>query len=987
MEELLDGGAHGPSESVSLEALWVPSNDNPYERKWSVQPYGPKFKAPLPLGNNKELSDGRLAYCPCSIRQFLVQHPIIGRDTMRELLTYQGSHDVWAFFVCKEKHVDLNDHEYQATWAVPMERKEGKLRIKWARVAQSTWAQGEAKRKFEEAREPGDEEPDEEKLARIVDVKLRHRAKQAKAATDRAAREAHSLAYARQVELDALDAQSAFDKQQVTDAQQSASALGVDDMFGEAEDAEDILNPQRDPDACLSLYNELNGHAISWDAEHPPPLGASDEDMEAWRLLVKESIHQNVHVGEEHVASLKERADAVSNARTTLFACASCGARMVERGYECVKVRDLPPVFRYTDEQKAKLKKVPVTLLEVDVDGDPEIGVNDESVDFNMLRTRCVDLMQMKTFYKLNEDDEDTYHLHPELVETPHDGSGECVRLCRPRCAGALRKDAPPKFSLAAGVDFGRLDVLGLPEPSEIERLILSNVRTYAQVVKVVPKHDPGRSRTPDEWHRAKLQGHFISFLQEGPEAAANWVTETMRNRVQDVQRKVKVHLLGPEGSHDVLMHRLMGCKDMQMRPTVVYNYLVVRAALLEDGGFPAPKVPGINEVAEQLRVLGSGLRASARKDNDVSVEERANRPSDIAAVRDVATDGTTHREARDAAAAAQGEDHDAFELLGGEGRDGVEGADEDPQLIMSHVGLMDVGTSAEATYAGAVEAVAQVAKVDDRLKVSREGRPLSEFLGNGKRLMETFWYLFPLGQGLDSFEGGIPTGATKHLMQHYTNRFQRSKGLLLVLANQVQRHTVLRSVSGAVTHAKREEAINLINDPTFLQTLEAAAKNPRSKEGKVVMKKVLPLISLCSRPVPWGAVERGSCIGKLLAMLRRYGPASLFLTLAPDDVHNPMGIRLTVKHTTNEGFPAMPEDFLQALRDQPTKFKYLGTDGDETSFSLTEDVLQRQASENPASTSMMFQRLMRVVLTELCGTPPTDEVTPQLHKWPFLVV
>jgi hypothetical protein len=35
---------------------------------------------------------------------------------------------------------------------------------------------------------------------------------------------------------------------------------------------------------------------------------------------------------------------------------------------------------------------------------------------------------------------------------------------------------------------------------------------------------------------------------------------------------------------------------------------------------------------------------------------------------------------------------------------------------------------------------------------------------------------------------------------------------------------------------------------------------------ASMVLKQILPLISVSARPVPWGAVERGSCIGTLPA-------------------------------------------------------------------------------------------------------------------------
>ena len=54
------------------------------------------------------------------------------------------------------------------------------------------------------------------------------------------------------------------------------------------------LDPEQDPDACLALYNELNGHGIVWNAENPPPSGCSEEVFDAWVEKVKEDIENHV---------------------------------------------------------------------------------------------------------------------------------------------------------------------------------------------------------------------------------------------------------------------------------------------------------------------------------------------------------------------------------------------------------------------------------------------------------------------------------------------------------------------------------------------------------------------------------------------------------------------------------------------------------------------------------------------------------------------
>jgi len=115
--------------------------------------------------------------------------------------------------------------------------------------------------------------------------------------------------------------------------------------------------------------------------------------------------------------------------------------------------------------------------------------------------------------------------------------------------------------------------------------------------------------------------------------------------------------------------------------------------------------------------------------------------------------------------------------------------------------------------------------------------------------------------------------------------------------------------------------------------------------------------------------------------MTRRFGPAGGFFSVKPDDVHNPLGIRLTIAHTTNTKFPAMPEDFLRRLREEPERFGAdFGIEGSEPSKNL-EDLLQRQATRNPASTSMVYQKIMEVMLATLVGTPTSSTKSVPLDE------
>ena len=449
----------------------------------------------------------------------------------------------------------------------------------------------------------------------------------------------------------------------------------------------------------------------------------------------------------------------------------------------------------------------------------------------------------------------------------------------------------------------------------------------------------------------------------------------------------MKVHILGPHGSHDVLLKRLLLSGEMAIRPTVVYNWLLVRNAIRGASGLETYAMglsdlalPPFDAVVDILRAVPGEIAKQARKSADMAVELSAGRASDIAGVRLDRDEGDTEEAAAVSKAANDTLEDDAMGVLMDEGDkvedEAEEGMAPTSEVTMENVGLMNCVSAPEAATAGAINALARAVQT---LDVPRDTAPLNEFVGNGKHLMEGFWYLFLLGRGLTHFEGSINASATRHLMLQYSNRFQRDSGFVLILANQLQRHAVLRGVSMLVKNQRSEEFVEYANDPNLSAELEEAASDPNGPMARKVMRKILPLVAVASRPVPWGAVERGSCISKLLAMMRRYGPISLFLTMAPDDAHNPLGLRLSMSHVGQDSFPSLPGDFLETLRNRTGK---LGTHVFTDALQL-EDFLQKQAARNPASSSLLFDYTMRVVLNTLMGTPTAEQSkrTTYMHE------
>ena len=135
--------------------------------------------------------------------------------------------------------------------------------------------------------------------------------------------------------------------------EEAAAEEATQASVGESSNGAEILNPQHDQDAALALLNELNGHELSWAADHPPPLHASEGEVAAWRNEVLELINSEwVSTDVERARELvEEKLLPQVGVQASLCACASCGIRMAERGYECWNVDELPKYFELDQKQ------------------------------------------------------------------------------------------------------------------------------------------------------------------------------------------------------------------------------------------------------------------------------------------------------------------------------------------------------------------------------------------------------------------------------------------------------------------------------------------------------------------------------------------------------------------------------------------------------------------------------------------------------------
>ena len=151
-----------------------------------------------------------------------------------------------------------------------------------------------------------------------------------------------------------------------------------------------------------------------------------------------------------------------------------------------------------------------------------------------------------------------------------------------------------------------------------------------------------------------------------------------------------------------------------------------------------------------------------------------------------------------------------------------------------------------------------------------------------------------------------------------------------------------------------------------FQRDLDHAVKNPSSRVAKDVIGKVLPVIRASGSKTTLSPLQSAQSVTKMLAMVRRYGPPSTFLTISPDDVNNPTSFRLCFRSISNTEFPATAsDDFFEKLAERSAFVteKNVRIPTDYTS-------LLRKAEGNPVATSMEFHAMLCAVFEALLGIP-----------------
>jgi len=512
-----------------------------------------------------------------------------------------------------------------------------------------------------------------------------------------------------------------------------------------------------------------------------------------------------------------------------------------------------------------------------------------------------------------------------------------------------------PAFSIARGADFGRLSALrskGIQvDCSTLERLLLAEARCHHIVYKVVAYGE--------ETDRKRLHGHSVVCPHKAVDIDHNGFGKAA---LEAAYASVRILFVGPNGMRSKLEQAALLIDDFRLRPDVIFNLLSINH-VLHNG----PPVPDIDEIVQLIKEhsLALHIEHNASSMIDTAVE-KATTPSDVANVRSHAAQYSNDFDDPEAHKVAEGQalppslvPIGLFEL--------------EPQqmdaLLKGIEALVIEGAGGNADDNPRVDPAIPEATTRDII-LQREDRICSDYNDASDVLYKAWGPLMPLRRGFVKGKS-IPDGKWRQVFLYFDNRFAHDHTLLFHAANMLMRHAVNRAVSAKVM--TRPEAFEkfkeILHDGDFLDKLDAARNDPKGPAAREVVSRVIGFINLSGSSVPWGSRERGGEMAKLIADHRYSGPSSMFISVAPDDVHNATAIRMGTPYTGEGTFPALvPPEFLAALRGQkPSERTASAADGSIT-YAMDETSLQLFAAKNPVACAITFNHLIANVNTNLLG-------------------
>jgi len=260
-----------------------------------------------------------------------------------------------------------------------------------------------------------------------------------------------------------------------------------------------------------------------------------------------------------------------------------------------------------------------------------------------------------------------------------------------------------------------------------------------------------------------------------------------------------------------------------------------------------------------------------------------------------------------------------------------------------------------------------------------RQKHPIQEF-DCPEMLPMAFPTTFMLGRGYPKKSANLGARELHHLLHQFSNIPARDYRLQGYLADVKGRFAVMHNVNASVKSSPKAQAVmaELLESKEKQEELVEAIKNP-GEDGKIakrVLGHYLPHIQFSGRNVMGSMHEAFRLKSELSESCRRYGEASSFDTVSPNDVDNPRSFRASFWTPSNVKFPAMferncpfgssPERFLGNLQKSFTEVIQMEIDGRGLDRSSRADAALR----NPVAYVDECKRLIADVCSILFGMP-----------------
>ena len=475
-------------------------------------------------------------------------------------------------------------------------------------------------------------------------------------------------------------------------------------------------------------------------------------------------------------------------------------------------------------------------------------------------------------------------HLHPEFVREdicPGEKNRYYATICS-YCKKSLDGNKSPWRSIVFGVDFGDGNRIGLEPLVERERQMVSKLRHFLLVIKIESNTADGERVI--ERGQSAVKGCGIYFNHDSPCVVADLLSR------DGINGDVSLQFVGPEGEFDSLVKKVQMSANVKGRAWVIYQWLKVLQEVNCHYQYD-DKLPEFDEVKAILSDANEALVSDAAFVNDESVLRETEIAKDDA--RHIRTSGGIENDVDDMEVEESG------------------GGDADFPMRCSFITHTKVGSGKDADR-DYLESAAEAMGVDAKEFVTtlsrREGTPLNEYENGDGILAKSAPDVFLFGTAYNSSRPTLDKYQTEHLIMQYTTKAACNRQLLCQLFESNRRYGVIGNMHAKASTNPKEfgKFADEFSTSEFQEKLKAAVRNPEGSDAKYVLNKVTPLLTFAGRKSAFGALERNQSAGEMLALGRRYGCAPAFLTFGIDDINNPNAIRLALRSSSNEDFPAV---------------------------------------------------------------------------------